>query len=356
MNTPNVYVRKIPWSEHYNTTLEWITIRTCPKCGRQNDVTRKYCTRCGALLLKLEENVEPEPIETPEEVPVAETRTEIEEDTHVLPSQVASEQAEYEMPPTPFGGSVRHEEETTESQPMDNDRGKAVVADILEKVRAAEARSRGEETTTSAEPDIEPPPSEPLEIEEPTPSEEFMAEPEVEEPEIEEPVEVPEPPKEEFIEPEAPPASPPPAKPVERPAVVKAPVETMAAPAKDEKVRMFESDISAYNIELKQLQSELGSLHTRLDEEVERYRTAAEVKRTRTESLERELSLAKKEYNEANKEYKNSDNRRKKEISTAEKRIREAEKRIKKAEDGKRKRLSDLEKERRKREQAALKG
>ena len=39
-------------------------MKTCPKCGRANSPTRKFCMRCGASLLKPleEETPEPEPV------------------------------------------------------------------------------------------------------------------------------------------------------------------------------------------------------------------------------------------------------------------------------------------------------
>ena len=228
------------------------------------------------------------------------------------------------------------------TEPMSDEEGRAVVKDILEKVKAAEDRTRGEEGTEPSDTDLEPPPVETLEIEEPLVYEEPVGEIEVEEPIV---VEEPEAPETGFIA-------------VGEPSEVASTTpqaETTDVPVKDEKIRVLETDIKAFNIEREQLKSEFDTLRTRLDEEVERYNTVAQVKRTRTESIERELSLAKKEHSEANKEFKNADNHRKKEISNAEKRIREVEKRIKKAEDSREKRLRDLEKERLKREEEARK-
>lgn len=325
---------------------------------------RKYCARCGTSLIKQEEEPAPEPIEELEESSVAETPSFTEDDRHVLPSQVASEQVEMEREvPAPHKTSEasshfevpdesdQEEIEASKPQSMDYDKGREVVKDILEKVRAAEARSRGEEAVVSSETetDLEAPPEEEVEeIDEPTTYEESVEEYDAEEPTVEE-YEVEEPTVEEI--------EPPP--PVEKPEVVRVvkepPSVSIAAHPKliDEKVRMLESDIKSYNIELEQLKSELNKLRKRLDEEVERYLVAAETKRSRAESLERELKLAKNEYKEADKEYKNADNRRKKELSNAEKRISEVEKRIRKAEESKEKRIVDLEKERLKREEAA---
>jgi hypothetical protein len=343
-------------SGHHSTIQEWFEIKICGKCGKANAVTRKYCTGCGASLLKKVEAVEPEPVEEPEEVPAVETPSFPEDEPLVRPSEVASEQVEMERdvpatyeetkeaPPIPEDVSFEPEEEKPpESGEMEYDRGKEVVKDILEKVKAAEARTRGEEIATSSETDVEAPPEEGIsdEIDEPIVDEEPEVEDEVEE--THEGDLEPPPPEEMLLE-EPTPFAPIPDAP---------PSVSMAVdePARDEKIRVLESDIKAFNIEREQLQSESDKLRARLDEEVERYLVVAETKRTRAESLERELSLAKKEYSDANKEHKNAENRRKKELSNAEKRIRDVDKRIKKSEDAREKRIRDLERERLKREE-----
>ena len=325
---------------------------------------RKYCTRCGAPLIKTEEPEAPEPIEEPEEESVAET-TGFSEARRVLPSEVASEQAKIGSE-RPLDRPPPKEEVASESGDMEFDKGREVVRDILEKVKAAEARSRGGEAAMSSEPEVEPPPEEHFEEEEEAEEieeveEEYEEEEEIEEEEEEGEEEVEEVyEEEEEVEEEETPFSqiePPPPKemPISEPAPVARPSVSMAVaePAKDEKIRSLEADIKTYNIELGQLKTEFDKLRNRLNEEVERYLVVAETKRTRAESLERELKLAKNEYSDANKEHKNAENRRKKEISNAEKRIRDVEKRIKKADDDKTKRIQDIEKERLKREQEA---
>ncbi len=302
---------------------------------------RKYCRACGSSLIKKEEDPIIEPVEEPEEEPVVETPSFSEDEPLVSPSKIASEQVEMESDapevheeiPDPEEMSIKPEEEDVPApEPMDDERGKEVVADILEKVKAAEARTSVEEISEPSGTDLEPPPPEPVEAEEPLVESEVEEEPIIEE----EPVTG-------FVSHEAPSET------------AEIPPSVEIGPEDDEKVRVLETDINAHNIELTQLQSDLDSLRDHLDAEVMRYSTVAEVKRTRVESIERELDLAKKEYSDASKERKNVDNRRKKELQNAEKRIREVEKRIKKAEESKEKRLEDLEKERRKREEEARK-
>jgi len=289
-------------------------LRTCAKCGRANDVLRKHCTRCGASLLKAAEDSKPSAsIPKSGRVVTGPTLEEVEE-----PEEVVS--------PEPVQ--------------VDYEEGTEVVKQILERVKAAETRTTGEEAASQPETDVEV-------LEEEPPEE--MAEPMI-----------PEEPTAEAEIPRDEPTAPPPEEmrgqepaPVAPPSMVSAAVEDHL---RDEKIRNLESNIKAYNVERAQLQSELDKLCSRLDEGVERYRTVAETKRTRAERIERELSLAKKEYNDANKEYKNAENRRNKELSNAEKRIRDMDKRVKKAQDARDKRLRDLEKERLKREEEAKKG
>ncbi len=314
--------------------------------------------------MKKEEDPIPEPVEEPaEEEPIAGAPIISEDDRHVLPSDVASKQVEleddepeaYEAPEeTPLFGevSIKPEEEEVEgpkSEPMSESEGREVVKDILEKVRAAEARTSGEEDTEPSDTDLGPPPAEPLETDEPLVYEE--SEVEVEEPSVEGP-EPPEPEVITFEEPSEVASTSPSAENAE---VSSQSVETTEVPVRDEKIRELESDIKTFNIEREQLKSEFDKLHSRLDEEVERCLVVSETKRSLAESVERELNLAKKEYNEASKEYKNAENRRKKELSNTEKRIRDVEKRIKKAEESKDKRIRELEKEQQKREEEAEK-
>ena len=372
-------------------------MRTCAKCGKANDVTRKYCTRCGASLLKTAEEPKPKPSvdipevgrvvtgasmmkeEPSEEVSSVEEPIVSDDERIVRPSEVSvdrvrtadrhMEKTEFEKAQETFADSekldpeermlraselqgleVEVEEPTipvgveSESVPEpesgEHKDGKEVVKQILERVRAAEASAKGEEDTTVPEVDMAAPPEELEEVDSSISYEEPVIESEVEDSYAEEP---------------APP--PPVVKPVEEhipmsPATLSTAVDDIA---RDEKIRTFESDIKAHGIEKQQLQSEYDKMLARLDEEVERYRTAAETKRIRAEGIERELKLAKKEYDEANKEHKNVENRRKKELSDAEKRMKEVDKRMKKAEDAKEKRIRDLEKERLKREEEARK-
>jgi hypothetical protein len=380
-------------------------LKICEKCGKANDVTRKYCTRCGASLLKSADTPAPKPsIAIPEVGRVvtgadierssetehtmsAQTTMASDEDRAVRPSEVSPdrmrtadrhiEKTEFEKAQETFVSSetaspdermlraseIREIEdeiytESLEKPPSENSRidslgetatpepaedeneeGREVVKDILERVKAAEARAHGEEIAPPPESDIETQeiPSEPFESVTPeTPRAASSMEP------LDDSTMVP--PQDVSVG--------------DRESVSSITTTTLPGDdqSRDEKLRLIESDMKALAIEHNQLASELHSLQARLDEEVERYRIVAETKRTRAEGIERELKLAKKEYDDANKEFKNAENRRKKELSDAEKRINEVEKRTKKAEDAKQKRIQDLEKERLKREEEAASG
>lgn len=69
-------------------------MRTCEKCGKANQPTRKYCIRCGASLIKKEVPVEKAPLPTAQTPQVPETPapapppTPSEQDKWVKPSQV----------------------------------------------------------------------------------------------------------------------------------------------------------------------------------------------------------------------------------------------------------------------------
>jgi len=350
-------------------------------------VTRKYCTRCGASLLKVAEEKTAKPsaaipevgrvttgaslkkAEEVEEPLFSTVASESDEERTVHASEVSQdrmrtadrhmEKTEYERAQETFASSenaspdersLRASElrgldtDTDELAPpesamgefeaepahVEQKEGKEVVKQILERVKAAEARAKTEAPLEETRLEVEEEPAS-FETTEPVapaerPSDTLFTSA----------------PKAMATESYAQPSRP----------MVSAAVEDQV---RDDKIRVFDSDIKAFNIERQQLQSEHDKLQGRLDEEVERYRTVAETKRIRAEGIERELRGAKQEYDDANKEYKNVDSRRKKELSDAEKRISEVDKRVKKAEEGKEKRIRDLEKERQKREEDARK-
>lgn len=333
-------------------------MRNCPKCGRANDVTRKFCVRCGASLLAAAETAKPKTSaavvpETGRVTTAASLRgtkeveeiTEREEmggadetrdllvgaprETEVIPSAD-------EIPPetTRDKGSAKIGE-------VESEQGKEILKLVMEKVKQAEARAKVEAGTPKLDSSVEVP--------EMAVTEE-QAEPLL--PEREETVTTA------SLSAEIPSVSKPRDDETEGLVSSVAAAEVSTTPdeyLRDEKTRKIELDIKAFSVERKQLQLDMDKLRARLDPEVERYRAAADGKRTRTESIERELRLAKKEWDEADKEYKNAESHRKKELSAVEKRIDEVDKRTKKAEEAKKKRIEEIEKEKQKLEEESKK-
>jgi hypothetical protein len=247
----------------------------------------------------------------------------------------AHEETEAAIPTEEQSVETTTDRGTTKAAEVTSEEGREALRLVLEKVREAEALAKKEAAAPRLEPSVEVPDRSVREVK----AEQTL-------------------PEEETLETttgpsvEKTPVSMPDEKRIERP------VSSMMAAAvptteeeylSDEKIRKIEFDIKRFNVERQQLQLDLDKLHTRLDAEVERYRTATDVKRTRTESIERELRLAKKEWDDADKEYKNAESHRKKELSTAEKRIDDIDKRTKKAEEVKSKRFEEIEKEKQKR-------
>jgi len=376
-------------------------LRTCAKCGKANDVTRKFCVRCGASLLVAAEPAKPKissavpelgrvtteasflGAKEAEETADSEGLSGTEKAGFVRPTEVQrdrlrtaerhTEKTEFEKAQEAFarsetakpeermlrasqvrdlGAEVDEETEgfaSTEEPPVETttDKGMAKTAEVtseegkealrlvLEKVTQAEALAKKEAAAPRLEPSLEVPDRSAPEAEaERTLPEEVTLETTMGSSVEKTPVSMPE---ERRIE-----------RPLSSMAAAVVPT-TEEEYLSDEKIRKIEIDIKSFNVERQQLQSDLDKLHTRLDAEVERYRTAAYVKRTRTESIERDLRLAKKEWDDADKEYKNAESHRKKELSTAEKRIDDVDKRTRKAEEAKSKRIEEIDKEKEKR-------
>ncbi|MHA1483697.1 MAG: hypothetical protein ACTSPR_00085, partial [Candidatus Thorarchaeota archaeon] len=120
-------------------------MRTCAKCGKANDVIRNHCTRCGASLLDTAVDSKSKPASYVRKLgrEVPETFDGSSEKQLVRPSEVSSDELETEEAVSP------------EPVPVDYEEGKEVVKQILEKVKAAEARPKGEEAALEPETDVE---------------------------------------------------------------------------------------------------------------------------------------------------------------------------------------------------------
>ncbi|MFW9870510.1 MAG: hypothetical protein ACFFFO_01990 [Candidatus Thorarchaeota archaeon] len=382
-------------------------MRECAKCGRQNQPTRKYCTRCGASLLRVEDE-QPQASEKQvvTKAPAAPAKPQPEvisaaEEPLVRPSKVATDRV---RPPE------RHVEKTelekareafarAEDVGIEEATGEGIVETRM--LRASEVRelmdsAAGWAETAPPQPTATPDgPETPAAPSMPTPKDiergilgsksEYVEKPD--------PIPEPTPPQPSVGPVSSPPGAPsapttipkpqttippqPSIKPAPKtPSPPAAPKTSPAAVAtQDVTAEMWEyeakvpdkvyledvtikgtlSDLKHLLIEMKQVQTDLSSCKARQDEAVLQYRNTAEVKRINFESLQEQSKHAKQEWNDAEKEYQRAEDRRKKEISSIEKRLSKIEKQINKAESTMTKRVKDLDKEKEKRAQEQAK-
>jgi DNA repair exonuclease SbcCD ATPase subunit len=374
-------------------------LRTCPKCGRANAVTRKYCVRCGNSLVLSAESVESTHAEAPNRKEAAEP---ISSNGPEVRQVSANEGMRYVRPSEIDRDRMRTAERHVEKTEFEKAREAFARSEETDErlLRASELRDLQSEIHRAAEvrpaqsgpsrpqglPVQQPPPSSVPSLKE-SPQGQYVHEKDVEKQilrgakEAESTLKTANPSGTELptlpmgappagsppsasssteargMSPGANPAEPAPFTPGSRPAPAAPAAVAPSATLKpspnsivDSRVRQLEADIKALAAEKEQLENELVSVQSRLHEEVERLRIETEAKRTRAEATERDFRFAKKEYGDTKKEFEKTEKRQKKEISDAEKRIDAAEKRMKRARDAREKRLRELEKERVKRE------
>jgi hypothetical protein len=386
-------------------------MKTCPKCGRANQPTRKYCIRCGGLLI----SAEPKPqtvssvTETPEpEVKATQPPTSstsearvTTNDEWVKPSQVARDRirsgaglskpkSELEKAREAF---ARAEEVGIEET------GEGIIETRM--LRASEVQElmgdlEKQHQSAETQPATQPPTSPPLTAAPPTsapptptadappsagppgapPGTQPGAPPGASPSTTKAPTPVQKeviPPPEKMSTPEPKPVAPSPksmmpditakppgtaAPPAKTPVTptrtsipeVKAVLSTIPDPEylKDSQLKDIINDLTNLHTELTQFNSDLENVRSRLEYEVRDYWNVAEVKRIQFESIEEQLRLAKQEWNDLTKVYQQADKRMKNEISSREKRIKDIEKRIEKTESSFEKRVKELEKEKEK--------
>ena len=362
-------------------------MRECPKCQRQNQPTRKYCTRCGANLLELSEKgkpttPEPDVVETPkvsiadpgptEDSPLM-TPSRIETD-RVIPPERHVEKTELEKAQETF---ARAEDVGINEEPS---------AGIVETrmLRASEVRELMDNATEWSEPETTEGPETPTPPSMPSTDDLERGILGARSGFVEKPEPVPEPPPPQPAEEEAPhpdiPITPETTTPVVPPASEPAPVmedavkEAIEAPPDvtaeiwkyeaeipdkeyldDFGIKGTLSDIKHSVMELKQAESDLSSCSDSHEETVQQYRNAAEVKRINYQSLDEQAKHAKDQWNDAEKEFRLAEDRRKKETSSREKRVEKIQKQIKKHESSIQKRVKELDKMKEKRAQEMAK-
>lgn len=381
-------------------------MKTCVSCGKANNPTRKYCTRCGKLLIIVKDE-KPTPI--PEVKPTvraskdeyvrSDTVKATTDDVWVRPSQVSrdrvrsssssSGKSEFEKAKEVFARAegVGFEEAT----------GSGVVEPRM--LRASEVRElMGEGAVISQEPApptqpaprvATPAPAAPTTIPTPapahppanpapaqvTPSPSPVSQPTPSPPPASAASTIPIMPTTNRSAPTvapAPSAEIPPAAPVITPPKSITPAPTMASASSikldarvpeieeilsqvtepedlhDSKIKDLVASLTTQHAELRKVKEDLTNVSARLDEFVRSCMNDSEVKRIHYESLCEQERYAKQEYESSKKEYERVDKRRKKEVSLLEDKVKNVEKNISKSEDSVKKRIEELDKVREK--------
>lgn len=362
-------------------------MRTCPKCGRANQPTRKYCIRCGGNLLSVESR--PQTISSPAETPTpqaapppvsstSEARVTT-NDEWVKPSQVSRDRvraaegttkpkSEMEKAMEAFAkadkvGIEEEGEGIIETRMLRASEVQELMGELETQRDATPAMPATPPPAASAPPTAAPatppgsappgatgPPS-------PSPAQPQPTAP-VGPPAAKTPAPEPKPtaqPPMTKVAAKAPTLTPPPLRPAPKPTASSIPeISSILSGLPDPDYRQdpqiigIVNDLKNLHTELAQFNSDLDTVRSRLESEVQDYWNVAEVKRIHFESLEEQLRLAKQEWNDATKVYQQSEKRMKNEVSSREKRIKDIQKRIEKAEGGIEKRVKDLDKEKEK--------
>jgi hypothetical protein len=365
------------------------SMRTCPKCGRANQPTRKYCIRCGGNLLSVEQKPKtisapietpatPEPEVKPPPPPISSTSEArvTTNDEWVKPSSISRDRVRTadgtSKPKSEF--EKAKEAFAKADQVGIAEEGEGIVETRM--LRASEVQELMGELETQRETSAAPPTAPPPAAAPPTPPASTpppVAPPSTQpaEPKPSVPIQ-PEttPPPVKMATPEPIPAAPPPkprmpdiaartpspaatpAMPAAKPTPSSIPeigsiLSTFPDPAyrQDPQIIGIVNDLTNLHTEMAQFNSDLDAVRGRLESEVRDYWNVAEVKRIHFESIEEQLRLAKQEWNDSIKVYQQAEKRMKNEISSREKRIKDIEKRIQKTEGTIEKRVKDLDKE-----------
>ena len=364
------------------------SMRTCPKCGRANQPTRKYCIRCGGNLLSVEQK--PKTISSPTPAPVT-PEPEIKEvqppkatpdearvttnDEWVKPSQVSPDRVR-----TGDGASKPKSEmekakeifAKADSAGIEDTEGAIIEPRMLRASEVQELMGEMEsQRETSAAPPSSPPPAAPTPpptashtppAATPTPAAPPSAAPAKPEPsapttpapKVEtapKPAATPPTPRMPDIPTKAPSTTAPPSQPAAKATSSPLPdIESILSTLPDRTYRQdpmiqgIVNDLTNLHTELAQFISDLDDVRTRLESEVRDYWNVAEVKRIHFESIEEQFRLAKREWNDSTKVYQQAAKRMSNELTSREKRIKDIQKRIKKTEGNIGKRAKELDK------------
>jgi len=113
----------------------------------------------------------------------------------------------------------------------------------------------------------------------------------------------------------------------------------------DKKVQKIDSDIRNYETQLQKSKMELEGLDSRMDAELEKYKSAAAAKRDAYDALRGRLRIAEEDWKFADKEHSQQGKKKKKMRSGLKHEVDRIQKRIKDAQKGKEKRFQELDKE-----------
>ncbi len=377
-------------------------MKNCPHCGRANQPTRKYCIRCGGLLLAVDQK--PKTIDSASEKPATPPQPTVREiqppvssssearvttnDEWVKPSQVARDRvrsgnglskpkSEMEKAKEAFARAEQVGIEETGEGIIETRMLRA--SEVQELMGDLERQRQAADIAPSAPPPMAPPPAgppstggPPSSSARPTPPPTQSLEPQPAPPSSVRPpgppvggsipdkkAEIPKPPPMQTTETAvSKPAQPPP---TQMPRKLDVESKTLipkidallseisdSAFLQDTIVKDTINDLTNLHTELAQFNSDLDTVRSRMESEVRDYWNLAEVKRINFESLEEQMRLAKQEWTDASKVYQTAKKRFDNETSSREKRIKDIEKRIEKTEDTIRKRVRELEKEKEK--------
>ena len=360
------------------------SMRTCPKCGRANQPTRKYCIRCGGNLLSVEQK--PKTISSPTVTPVTpEPDVKVVQPPATTPSEAkVTTNDEWVKPSQVSPDRVRTGDGTSKPK-SEMEKAKEIFAkadsasiedtegDIIEPrmLRASEVQELMGEMESQPSVSAAPPSASPQTAATPPPTVSHIppaassppaappgtkpAKPEPSVPTAPAPkVETAPTPAAPRI-PDIPRKAPSTTAPPSEPAVKATPsslsdIETILSTLPDRAYRQdpmiqgIVNDLTNLHTELAQFNSDLDNVRTRLESEVREYWNLAEVKRIHFESVEEQLRLAKREWNDTTKVYQQAAKRMSNELSSREKRIKDIEKRIKKTEGNIGKRAKELDK------------
>jgi len=338
-------------------------MRTC-KCGK----AKMYCIRCGASLIKTEEEltaektpapIDPAPVAQPGATPAPSAgdpaAPPASKEKWVRPSEVPKDRVRATSPSVGLSELEKAKATFAEADQADPDERMLRASEVRELMDVIEKQASDMHPEPTV---VETPVVAPTSVPEITPPV-VSAPPPEEQPVIESAPTPVTPPTVSAPEPEI-------APPVEEPTVVEPPItesETETATSElepeepkpdpkldsadlepylskvpdpkfyqDSKIKDFMEDIANALKELKMAESDLSEVSARLDDEVRKHRNASETKRIDYEALEEKLRFAKQEWNDAKKAHDLAEKRSKKETATRQDRIKNVQKRLDKIE------------------------